>query len=120
MSCIVLSALTGRISYALKMEGAHLRNARRVMLRTVPPEEGPHEPQNGRMFSSGEIATTSRNHCVPQLGVMTLPNLGQLLMVMPFLRHFDNPRFQTLGESVAFFTQICEACSHIYIVSDEP
>ena len=84
------------------MEGAHLRNSRRVMLRTVPPEEGPREPQNDRMFSSGEITTTSRNHCVPQLDVMTSPNLGQHLMAMPFLHPFDNPRFQTLGESVAF------------------
>jgi hypothetical protein len=28
-------------------------------------------------------------------------------MVMPFLRPFNKPRFQTFGEFVSFFTQIC-------------
>ncbi|KAI0274570.1 kinase-like domain-containing protein [Russula aff. rugulosa BPL654] len=30
------------------------------------------------------------------------------LMVMPFLRSFDSPRFQTYGEFVSFFSQICD------------
>ncbi len=32
----------------------------------------------------------------------------QKLIVMPFLRPFDNPRFQTYGEFVSFFSQICD------------
>jgi hypothetical protein len=45
---------------------------------------------------------------VPLLDVIDIPNTPQRLMVMPFLRSFNNPRFQTFGEFVAFFTQICE------------
>jgi hypothetical protein len=30
------------------------------------------------------------------------------LIVMPFLRPFDNPRFQTYGEFLSFFSQICD------------
>lgn len=29
-----------------------------------------------------------------------------VLLVTPLLRKFDNPRFETFGEAVAFFTQI--------------
>lgn len=84
------------------------------MLKKVLPEEGPHELLITRMFSSGEAAKNTRNHCVPLLDVIKLPNSGQRLMVMPFLRPFDNPRFQTFGEFVAFFTQVCEGLQFMH------
>jgi hypothetical protein len=95
------------------MDATRLRDSKRVMLKKVLPEEGPYELQISRMFSS-EVATDPRNHCVPLLEVITLPNSGQQLMVTPFLRPFDNPHFQTFGEFVAFFTQVCEVCSHFF------
>ncbi len=78
------------------------------MLKKVLPEEGPHELRISQMFSSREVSMNTRNHCVQLLDVIKLPNSNQQLMVMPFLRPFDEPRFQTLGEFVGFFTQICE------------
>jgi hypothetical protein len=48
---------------------------------------------------------------VPLLDVIDIPDTRQRLMVMPFLRSFNNPRFQTFGEFVAFFTQISEVNS---------
>ena len=74
---------------------------KRVLLKKVLPEEGPYELQINRMFS--EVATNPRNHCVPLLDVITLPDSGQRLMVTPFLRPIDSPRFQKFGEFVAFF-----------------
>ena len=94
------------------MDATRLRDGKRVMLKKVIPEEGPYELQISRMFS--EVATNPRNHCVPLLDVITLPNSSQRLMVTPFLRPFDNPRFQTFGEFVAFFTQVCEVCSRFF------
>ncbi len=93
------------------MDATRIHDGKRVMLKKVLPEEGPHELQISRMFSSREVGTNPRNHCVPLLDVIKLPNSGQQLMVMPFLRPFDNPHFQTFGEFVAFFTQVCEVCS---------
>jgi hypothetical protein len=78
------------------------------MLKKVLLEEGPHELQIAQFFSSPEVARDPRNHCVPLLDVIETHNAGQKLMVMPFLRPFNNPRFQTFGEFVAFFTQTCE------------
>ena len=100
------------------MDATRLRDGKRVMLKKVIPEEGPYELQISRMFS--EVATNPRNHCVPLLDVINLPNSSQRLMVTPFLRPFDNPRFQTFGEFVAFFTQICEVCSRFFSDWDWP
>jgi hypothetical protein len=38
------------------------------------------------------------------------------LIVMPLLRPFDEPRFQTYAEFVAFFTQICEVSSTCHLI----
>ena len=96
------------------LDATRLRDGKRVMLKKVLPEEGPYELQISRMFSEAEVATNPRNHCVPLLDVITLPNSSQRLMVTPFLRPFDNPHFQTFGEFVAFFTQVCEVCSRFF------
>ncbi|KAH9035124.1 hypothetical protein EDB83DRAFT_2649323, partial [Lactarius deliciosus] len=88
------------------MDAKRIHDGKQVMLKKVVPEERPHELQISRMFSAGGVAKNSRNHCVPLLDVIKLPNSGhQQLMVMPFLLPFDNPRFQTFSEFVAFFTQ---------------
>ena len=43
----------------------------------------------------------SRNHCVPVLDVFTDPFDPQLrLLVMPYLRQFNDPNFGTVGEVI--------------------
>ena len=101
------------------MDAIRLRDGKRVMLKKVLPEEGPHELQISRMFSEVATKTNPRNHCVPLLDVITLPNSSQQLMVTPFLRRFDNPHFQTFGEFVAFFAQVCEVCSHFFRITHD-
>jgi len=95
------------------MDATRRRDGRRVMLKKVLHEEGPHELRIAQSFSSPEVARDPRNHCVPLLDVIEIPDAGQKLMVMPFLRPFNNPRFQTFGEFVAFFTQTCEVSDKI-------
>ncbi|KAH9045898.1 kinase-like domain-containing protein [Lactarius deliciosus] len=96
------------------MDAIRIHDGKRVMLKKVLPEEGPHELEISRMFSGSGVATNSRNHCVPLLDVIKFPNSGHQLMVMPFLRPFDNPHFQTFGEFVAFFTQVCEGLQFMH------
>ena len=80
-----------------------------VILKRVFPEEGPYELFVSRKFSSSELVGDRRNHCVTLLDVIELDGPGsQKLMVLPLLRPFNRPHFQTFGEFVAFFTQICE------------
>ena len=80
------------------------------MLKKVYPEEGPYELIITQLLSSRELALDPHNHCVPLLDILEMSD-GQKLMVMPLFRPFNKPCFQTFGEFVAFFTQICEVIS---------
>ena len=95
------------------MDATRISDGQQVMLKKVVPEEGPHELSIIRYFSSPELGGDPRNHCVPLLELIDATDikLDKRLMVMPFLRPFSHPRFQTFGEFVAFFTQICEVGS---------
>ena len=83
------------------------------MIKKVLPGEGPHELYITELFSLPELRSDPSNHCVPLLDVIDLSQSDGKLMVMPFLRSFNNPHFQTYGEFVAFFMQICEVGSDV-------
>ena len=93
------------------MDATRRRDGKQVMLKKTYPDEGPHELIITQLFSSQAFARDPRNHCVPLLDIIEIPENGQKLMVMPLLRPFNNPHFQTFGEFVAFFTQISEVSS---------
>ena len=91
------------------MDAICMRDDLPVMLKKVFPEEGPHELRTNQRFSSPEVATMPDNHCAPLLDIIELQNPEpQKLMVFPLLRPFNQPKIQTYGEFVAFFTQICQ------------
>jgi len=90
------------------MDATRRRDGKHVMLKKIYPDEGPYELVITQLFSSREFARDPRNHCVPLLDIIEIPQTGQKLMVMPLLRPFNDPHFQTFGEFVGFFTQICE------------
>jgi len=93
------------------MDAVRMEDGRQVMLKKVLPEEGPHELLITQLFSSPGLKGHPKNHCVPLLDLVDLSQTGpygRKLMVMPFLRPFKNPRFQTYGEFVDFFMQISE------------
>ena len=99
------------------MDAMRVQDGLPVMLKRVLPEEGPYELSISRRFSSVELAGDRRNHCVTLLDVIELDGPGShKLMVLPLLRPFDQPHFQTFGEFVAFFTQICEVARNSPIV----
>jgi len=88
------------------MDATRWGDGRQVMLKKVPARE---ELEIGRLLSFTALGQEAGNRCVPLLEIFELPTaFDQKLIVMPFLRSFNNPRFQTFGEFVAFFTQICE------------
>jgi len=100
------------------MDAVRTRDNLPVMLKRVFTDEGPHELSITRRFSSPELAHDHRNHCVPLLEVIELPMEGSgdshEVMVFPLLRPFNRPRFQTFGEFVSFFSQICEGLQFMH------
>jgi hypothetical protein len=101
------------------MDATRRRDGKHVMLKKIYPDEGPYELMITQLFSSREFARDPRNHCVPLLDIIEIPQTGQKLMVMPLLRPFNDPHFQTFGEFVAFFTQICEVRSPMPVVTNQ-
>lgn len=97
------------------MDAVRVRDRRPVMLKRLLPEEGPYELEINQLFSSSELADDPRNHCAPLLDLVELqgPEYHKI-MVFPLLRPFNSPRFQTVGEFVAFFTQICEGIQFMH------
>ncbi|KAJ7256450.1 hypothetical protein B0H12DRAFT_1286187 [Mycena haematopus] len=60
-------------------------------------------------FSAEPQRSDPTNHCVPILRVLSDPKEpGWAIIVMPLLREYDKPRFDTVGEVVEFFKQIFE------------
>ena len=91
------------------MDGIRVRDNLQVMFKKVLPEEGPHELRINKLFSSPELARMPDNHCAPLIDIIELHNPEpQKLMVFPLLRPFNQPKIQTFGEFVDFFTQICQ------------
>ncbi len=51
------------------------------------------------------------NHSNALIEVLTLPGDEEVkILVMPLLRRFDDPPFDTIGEVVEFLRQIFEVC----------
>ncbi|KAN0116072.1 Protein kinase-like domain containing protein [Russula decolorans] len=99
------------------MDAVRMEDGRQVTLKTVLPEEGPHELPITQLFSSPELKGDPKNHCVPLLDIVNLSQTGpdgRKLMVLPLLRPFKNPLFQTYGKFVAFFMQISEGLKFMH------
>jgi hypothetical protein len=91
----------------LCIDATRISDGRPVMLKKLPSEESPDELPINRLFSTEPLASDPRNHCVYLLDVIQLPNEPPI-MVHPLLRPYYNPRLQTFGEFVSFFSQVCE------------
>ncbi|KAH8987529.1 kinase-like domain-containing protein [Lactarius hatsudake] len=97
------------------MDAVRVRDGFPVMLKRLFPDEGPYELEINQLFSSPELANDPHNHCAPLLDLIELQGTdSHKVMVFPLLRPFDCPRFQTFGEFVAFFTQMCEGLQFMH------
>jgi hypothetical protein len=88
------------------MEATRVPDGLQIMFKRVLTEEDSYELSISQLFSSEEFAGDRRNHCVTLLDVIG-PEYHRV-MVFPLLRPFNRLQFQTFGEFVAFFTQLCE------------
>jgi len=86
-----------------------------ALKRTMPSHA---EAEIARSLSSQPLRRDPRNHCVPILDVFTISHVSTrthkkydwTILVMPLLRKFDDPPFETIGDCVSFGQQILEVC----------
>ncbi|KAI0077838.1 hypothetical protein K474DRAFT_1707019 [Panus rudis PR-1116 ss-1] len=85
----------------------------RVSLKVV--DRATQEAQIGQYLSRLEVRDDPRNHCVPILDVLPDPlDLSHQLIVMPYLRPFNDPEFMTIGEVADFARQTLEGLTFMH------
>ena len=69
-------------------------------------------------LSSLPLVKDPRNHCVPVYDVLKVPDDDDLqVLVLPLLRKYDDPPFDTVGEVVDCLRQVLEVSHgqiHVY------
>ncbi|KAH9937748.1 kinase-like domain-containing protein [Amylocystis lapponica] len=86
-----------------------------VMLKRTSRLTHPHEVEISQMFSSPELASEPRNHCVPVYDVIqTTDDENTSILVLPLLRGYNDPSLYTVGEVIEFLHQIFEGLQFMH------
>lgn len=86
-----------------------------VMLKQVKRSWHPEEVTLHQYLLSKPLQSDSRNHTVPLLEVLRVPDDGDIdILVMPLLRECNSPAWRTVGEVVAFIAQVLEVSRALY------
>ncbi|KAI0041033.1 hypothetical protein FA95DRAFT_1501976 [Auriscalpium vulgare] len=102
-----------RIIVIAVIDGTRLTDGRQFIIKSVPPNSIFEEPIT-RLFSSEPYKTDPRNHCIPLEDTINLSGEPIPCLVLPMMRPYNNPRFRTFGEVVAFATQIFEGIEFMH------
>lgn len=96
-------------------DGQRVSDGTYVYMKRMSPTESKgfaDELQIHRYLNSEPLKSDSRNRCVPILDILPVPgDDAEVILVVPMLRQFYDPKFQTFGEAVAFLTQSFEVSS---------
>ncbi|KAL4247870.1 hypothetical protein ABKN59_007476 [Abortiporus biennis] len=89
-----------------------------VALKRVVASVHPYEMEISRYFSNEPMESHPRNHCIPLLDVLEVPDHidpeHTFILVVPFLRPFQDPRMKSIGEAVEFIRQIFEGMQFMH------
>ncbi|EGN92940.1 hypothetical protein SERLA73DRAFT_64928 [Serpula lacrymans var. lacrymans S7.3] len=86
-----------------------------VTLKVIVKSRHPFEVDIARYCSSESISSHPNNHCIPVYDVLQVPeDQDKVVMVMPLLRMYNDPPFDTFGEAVECFRQLFEGLQFIH------
>jgi serine/threonine protein kinase len=86
-----------------------------VVMKKIKTATPSQELDIAVLFSSEPLRSDPANHCVPILRVLSPPDEENCsIIIMPLLRRYDKPRFDTIGEAVSFFHQIFEGVQFMH------
>jgi len=94
------------------MDATRTRDGKRVTLKRINQNIHPEEVRIGSYFMQDGIRDDPRNHCVPIYEVLFAPDCKNhvAILVMPSLRKFSNPAFDSVGEIIGFLHSVFEVC----------
>lgn len=96
------------------MDAICLSDNKPVMMKRIYSRErkANYEHLICEYVSSPEQLQDPDNHCVPIYEILEiLDNNDHVVIVMPLLCHWHNPRFNTIGECLDLFLQIFKVCA---------
>ncbi|TRM61240.1 kinase-like domain-containing protein [Schizophyllum amplum] len=103
------------LSYPFLLDATRISDGTVVMLKRVNKERHPMEVEITTMLSSPPFSSDPRNHCVPVFEVLQDPDDDKFqLMVLPLLRAYADPRFDTIGEAVDCFRQVIQCVQFLH------
>ncbi|TFY60100.1 hypothetical protein EVJ58_g5365 [Rhodofomes roseus] len=86
-----------------------------VTLKKIDNSVHPYEVEIARMFCTEPLKLDPRNHCVQIIEVLQDPKEeAASIIVMPFLKTYNKPRFDTIGEALEFFHQALEGLQFMH------
>jgi len=88
------------------MDAIRVSDGKLVGLKKVSKSLHPSEAKIAQFFSSEPLVSDPSNHCVPVYDILQVPEEDdRIIIIIPFLRKYDSPNFETIGEVVSFFSQ---------------
>ncbi|KAK0188107.1 hypothetical protein F5146DRAFT_1226443 [Armillaria mellea] len=97
------------------MDAKEIATGRLVAMKIIRQKENPFELVIGTLLTSEEKSLDSRNHCVPILQTLPIPDQdGHVIIVMPYLQQWYHPKFRTVGEGIQFFGEMLEGLQFIH------
>ncbi|KAF8511914.1 kinase-like domain-containing protein [Gautieria morchelliformis] len=97
------------------MDATRMSDGKTVTLKRIVKSKNSDEVGISKFFSSEPLASDPKNHWVPLLDVLEVPEYeGMVLLVVPILRPFNRPKIWTFGEAVEFFRQVFEGIQFMH------
>ncbi|KDQ19914.1 hypothetical protein BOTBODRAFT_51285 [Botryobasidium botryosum FD-172 SS1] len=94
------------------MDATRIQDGLVVILKRV--KRGGDEVDIMRYLSQDAFRSDKRNHCVPLLDVLD-PGAGDdAFVVLPLLRKFDDPKFESIKDAVEFIKQMLQGLVFIH------
>ncbi|KAI0041032.1 hypothetical protein FA95DRAFT_1565793 [Auriscalpium vulgare] len=95
------------------MDATRAVDGKQVVLKLVP-ETCVFEEEMAKLFSAEPHRMVPQNHCIPLEDTLKLPDKPMPTLVYPRMRPYNDPRFRTFGEVVAFIHQIFEGIEYMH------
>ncbi|TEB23481.1 other/AgaK1 protein kinase [Coprinellus micaceus] len=104
-----------RIPHGTLIDAICLTDASYVVLKRIVHAESPEEVPILQYFLQEPQCSDPRNHCIELLEVLHPPDEeGVSIIVLPVLRPYDNPDFDTIGEGLDFIRQMLEGLCFLH------
>jgi len=97
------------------IDAIRISDGQMVGLKHVEPSDYPYETEITRYFGNEELLKDPRNHCVPLIEILEPPgDIPAFILVMPFLRQWNDPPLLTVGEAMDFISQMLEGLLFVH------